>query len=403
MPKNKRPEPRKPAKAAEPDDDTLAQALADLALELAEQEDFDAAPELAREQGERFNRIVRNALRKNNDELLYGAVERARYADVGAYQYLRSHIEEASATALMRREGGPPMEINAFAVPVFVHSTGGLKQAEGFQDPDAFDALVASFAQAGLESPDAKVVLISHAYDLDEIDRITYSHLSEMVRDAHATMTEKKLTATPALERSLAGWSESGFGAGDQAMELRFLLGFALKRTDDPFYQVPNDEAEADAWFAARMLRYQAWTGRAAPLVKRCMAGAPASLELNFLYQDLFFGAKEQGVAEYAMLQMMAAVNQALERHQCAPGAVRAVVAPADVDDVIVLRVNLYANAGGALLVSSEKPFDLAADLETEVDDIADALGTLGIVAVEVAMKFDKQGTPVDPRPCHGA
>ncbi|MES3024905.1 MAG: DUF2863 family protein [Pseudomonadota bacterium] len=401
MPKNKRPVPRKPAKAVEPDDDAMAQSLADLALALAEQEDFEAAPERAREQAEQFNRIVRNALRKSNDELLYGAIERARYADVGAYQYLRSHIEEASATALMRREGGPQMEINAFAVPVFVHSTGGLKLAEGFQDPDAFDALVASFAQAGLESAGAKVVLISHAYDLDEIDRITYSHLGEMVRDAYSTMTEKKLTATPALERSLAGWSESGFGGDDQAMELRFLLGFALKRADDPFYQVPAGEAEADAWFEARMVRYQAWTAQAAPLVKRCMAAEPESLELNFLYQDLFFGAKEQGVAEFAMLQMMAAVNQALEQHQSTPAAVRAVIAPADVDDVIVLRVNLYARAGGALLVSSEKPLDLAADLETEVDDIADALATLGIVAVEVAMRFDKDGAPVDARPCH--
>jgi hypothetical protein len=401
MPKNQRPVPRKPAKPVEPDDDTLAQALADLALDLAEQEDGEAQPALLKEQAEQFSRLVRNALRKNNDELLYGAIERAKYADVGAYQYLRSHIEEASATVMMRREGGPQMEINAFAVPVFVHSTGGLKVAEQFQDGEAFDALVASFVQAGLESPSAKVVLISHAYDLDEIDRITYSHLNDMVRDAYASMTEKKLSAMPALERSLAGWSESGFGSADQAMELRFLLGFALKRADDQFYQVPLDEAEADAWFEARMVRYQAWTAQAAPLLQRCMALDSAALELNFLYQDLFFGAKEQGVAEYAMLQMMAVINQALAQHGVAPEAVRAVIAPADVDDEIVMRVNVYA-AGGSVLVSSEKPLDLAADLETEVDDIVDALATLGIVAVEVAMKFDKQGEPVDARPAHG-
>ena len=151
------------------------------------------------------------------------------------------------------------------------------------------------------------------------------------------------------------------------------------------------------------MVRYQAWTAQAAPLVRRCLALDADSLALNFVYQDLFFGAKEQGVAEYAMLQMMAAFNQALAQHQSPPEAVRAVIAPADVDDVIVMRVNLYGRADGALLVSSEKALDLAADLETEVDDIVDALATLGIAAVEVAMKFDKQGAPVDARPCHRA
>jgi Protein of unknown function (DUF2863) len=397
MPKNKRPVPRKSSTTVEEDDDILAQALADLALDIAENEDGDAS--VLRQKEDEFQKLVRNALRKKNDEVLYGAVERARYADVMAYQYLRSTVEEASSTVLIRRDGAPTMEVNAFLVPLFVHSTGGLKEAEGFQDGEAFAALVASLQLAGLESERAKVVLISHAYDLDEIDRITYSHLGDMVRDAAASMAEKKIVATPALDRSIGGWSGSAFEAGDEAMELRFLLGFALKRADDPFYVVPADEDEADAYFGARMERYRQWTERAAPLVQRCLAADPAALEINFLYQDLFYGAKEQGMAELAMLRMMSEINHALEESKTSPASVRAIVAPTDVRDEMVLRVNVHGPAGGAVLASSEKPLDLAADLQAEVDDICDALATIGIVDVSVAMKFDQQGQAVEVLP----
>ncbi|WP_426207804.1 hypothetical protein [Massilia sp. TWP1-3-3] len=396
MPKNKRPVPRKSATSPGEDDDVQAQALADMALLLAEREHADEEEDAAalHLKEDEFAKLLRNALRKKNDEVLYGAVERARDADVGAYQYLRSRIEEASATLLLHKEGAPAMEINAFAVPLFVHSTGGLKEGEGFQDGDAFDALVASFKQAGLESPDARVVMISHAYDADEADRITYSHLNEMARDAAASMTEKKLVARPALERSMSGWSPTSFGDGDKAVELRFLLGFALKRADDPFYQAPDEEAAADAFFDARMARYRAWTEQAAPLVRRVLAADPDSLAVHFLYQDLFFGAREQGMDELAMLRMMAELGAALAQQA---GPARAIVGPADVDDAMVLRVCLIGE-GGVLLATSDKALDLAADLQDEVDDVCDALGTLGVQEVSVAMKFDKDGKARDER-----
>jgi hypothetical protein len=398
MPKNKRPVPRKASDTPEDKDETVTQSLCDLALELAEREDSDTMSELLRQKEVEFQRLIRKNLNQKKDEVLYDAIERAKYEDVGAYQYLRGHIEEAASTVLLRREGAPTMEINAFVVPLFVHSSGGLKEDQGFQDQDAFEQLVASFQQAGLESAKAKVVLMNHAYDLNEIDRITYSHLNEMVRDAWASMTDKKVAATPALERSIAGWSGAGFGAQDAAVELRFLLGFALKRADDPFYQVPADEAAADAYFAARMARYQAWTLQAQPLLQRSLAAPGTPLEINFLYQDLFHGGKEQGMAEYFTLQMMAEINAALQRHGVDAGQARAVVGPADVHGEMVLRVKLH-DAGGALLASSEKPLDLAADLEVEVDDIADALGTLGVRAVAVALRFDAAGAALEEQP----
>ena len=384
MSKHKRPVPRKPSAAAEAEPEVLAQALADLALAVAEQEEGAGTPEL-REQEDQLLKLVRNALRKQNDELLYEAIECARDTDVGAYQYLRSQVEEAAATVVLRRAGAADMEINAFAVPMFVRSTGGLKEDECFQDPDAFEELVDSFRVAELESRQAKVVLIRHAYDLDEIDRISYSRLHEMVREAAASMMEKKkLVAAPAIEGSIAGWSASAFEVADQAVELRFLLGFALKRADDPFYREPADEEAADAWFEARMERFRQWTLMAAPLVQCCLAMNPLAVEVNFLYQDLFYGAKEQGMAELAMLRMMSAIAQALERAGAAPAQVKAVIAPAEVDGQMALRVNLYG-ADGAQLVAADKPLDLAGGLDTEVEDIRDALRTLGIEAVELA------------------
>ncbi len=396
MPKNKRPVPRKSATPPGEDDDVLAQALADLALLLAEREHVDEEEDEAalHLKEDEFAKLLRNALRKKNDELLYGAIERARDADVGAYQYLRSRVEEAAATVLLHKEGAPAMEVTAFAVPLFVHSVGGLKQEQTFQDGDAFDALVASFREAGLESPDARVVMISHAYDADEADRITYCHLNDMARDAAASITEKKLVARPALERSMAGWSATSFSAADKAVELRFLLGFALKRVDDPFYQVPVDEGAADAFFEARMERYRAWTAQAAPLVRRVLAADPDSLSVHFLYQDLFFGAREQGMDELAMLRVIAELGAALAQH---PGPVRAVVGPTDVDHAMVLRVCLLGD-GDAPLATSDKPLDLAADLQTEVDDVCDALGSLGVTQVSVAMRFGPDGKALEER-----
>ena len=396
MPKNKRPVPRKSATPPGEEDDVQAQTLADLALLLAEREHADEEEDQAalHLKEDEFTKLLRNTLRKKNDEVLYGAIERARDADVGAYQYLRSHIEEASATVLLHKEGAPPMEVNAFAVPVFVHITGGLKESEGFQDGDAFDALVASFTQAGLESPDARVVMLAHAFDGDEADRITYSHLNDMAREAAATITEKKLVARPALERSMPGWSPTSFGEHDKAVELRFLLGFALKRADDPFYQAPEDEAQADAFFEGRMERYRAWTEQAGELVRRVLAADPDSVEVHFLYQDLFFGAREQGMEELAMLRMMAELGDAMTQH---PGSARAIVGPADVDDAMVLRVCLLGE-GDAVVATSDKPLDLAADLQLEVDDICDALATLGVEQVSVAMRFGPDGKPQDER-----
>lgn len=398
MPKNKRPVPRKSSETAEDKDETFTQSLCDLALDLAEQEDSASQSDVLRQKEIDFYKLVRKYVNQKKDEVLYDAIERAKFEDVGAYQLLRSAVEEAAGTVLIHRPDTPEMEINAFAIPFFVHSTGGLKEALGFQDQAAFESLVRSFQTAQLESSKAKVVLLSHAYDLSEFDSISYSHLNDMVRDAWVSMTDKRMPATPALERSMAGWSVTHFGAADNAVELRFLLGFAFKRTDDPFYVVPEEEAAADAYFAARSSRYQAWSSGAAPLLKRCLAPAGTPLELNFLYQDLFHGAKEQGMAEFFMLQMMADINQALAASALAPEQVTVIVAPADVRGSMVLRVNLY-DAAAAVLASSEKPLDLAADLAEEVADIVDALATLGISAVSVALKFDAWGGALEAQP----
>ncbi len=396
MPKNKRPVPRKSSTPALEDDEVLSQQLASLALDLAEEEhaDEDDAVSVDDKRAE-FDKQLRNALRKRKDEVLYGAIEMARDEDVGAYDYLRNAIGEASATLILRREGKPAMEVTAFAVPLFVHSKGGLRAADTFQDGEAFDALRESFVAGGLEGPDASVVLMAHAYDPEEAGRITYSMLSEMTRDAAASMTDKKLVARPALEQSMSGWAPTSFAGGDAAMELRFLLGFAMKRLDDPFYQVPSEEEAADRYFDERMARYRQWTETAAPLVRRCLGSRPDELELNFLYQDLFFSAREQGMAELDMLRMMAALGAAREQHK---GEVNAVVAPADADGDMELRVCLRS-AEGAVLATASRPLDLAADLQVEVDDICDALATLGITQVAVALRFDAAGQPQEEQP----
>jgi hypothetical protein len=397
MPKNKKPVPRKSAAPAEPDTDALAQALADLALEVAEGE--EAGPELAAAREEELLVAIRKALRKKRDEVLYGAIELARFTDPEACRLLRGHIGEQSATLRLRREGEEELEIDAFLIPMFVRSTGGLVAQETFIDDAAYEQLAASFVAAELDSPKAKVALVRHAYDLAEADHIGFSTLQELLREAAATMTSKKPVAAPLLEASIRGWSGERFAPDETAMELRFLFGFSLKRANDPFYAVPKDEIDADVYFADRMRRYRAWTERVAPLVRRCLAADPESVSIDFLYQDLFHGAKEQGVAELAMLGTLSEVNGLLAGKELVADRVRAVVAPRDAGQHIELRVNLYALDGGPPWGGVAKEVDLAADLGAEVDELCDALGSIGIDDVSTADSFDDEGHPEGAQP----
>ena len=171
----------------------------------------------------------------------------------------------------------------------------------------------------------------------------------------------------------------SQFGADDEAVELRFLLGFAYKRADDAFYRIPEGETAQDEYWAARMERYRAWSESAAPLVARCLAqlAKAQSLRLNFLYQDLFYGALQQGRSEHATLAMMAQFGDALRSHG---GPARAVVTGAEQGGEAVLRVQLFG--GEVLLASADRPFDPSGELEAEIEDLRDALSTLGVSEV---------------------
>ena len=400
MPKNKRPAPRTSnnARAAAapqaPDLDALAQRLADLALEIAEREEepLGADDEREAELTAAVRKAVRKGAKAGGDELLYEAIELARYTDPLACRLLRARIEEEAATWTFRRDEGAEYEIDAFLVPLFVRSQGGLVAQETFQDDAAFGALADSFASAGLDSGKAKIVLLQHAFDLAEIDHVTYGTLHEMLREAAASLLEKKLQPAPTIEASMRGWTGEPVAPDETALELRFLLGFSLKRADDPFYRIPLDEAGSDAYFAARLARYRAWTVQAAPWVARCLAATPERLELSFLYQDLFYGAKEQGVDELATLGVLSEARRLLDAKDLAPDAVHAVVAPLDMGEHIVLRANLYALDGGRPWGSVEKPVDLAADLTVEVDNLCDALLSLGLEGVSVATGFSDDG-----------
>jgi len=288
--------------------------------------------------------------------------------------------------------------VNAFVIPLIVHSTGGLRESEIFQDEQAFEQLRASIQEGGLESRDASVVLVSHAYHRDEMERIGYVQLNEMVQEAFDAMTRKKATAAPAIMRSMHGWPAAQFGPDDVAVELRFLLGFALKKVNDPFYQVPQKEATADRYFAARAQRFREWTQQATPLLQRCLASDGRAIDIDFLYQDLFHGGMATGLSEYAMLQMMAELRQALDAHGTAPEAASAIVGPLEIEDEAVLRVHLHAGSDGALLATADKPVAPGRALRDETDDVCDALATLGIGTLALASRFDADGEPVDVR-----
>ena len=399
MPKNKRPTPRKSSNAPQEKDDALTQTLCDLALDLAEQEDSESLSDALRQKESDFNKLVKRSIFQKKDEVLYEALERTKYADIGAYQLLKERIEEASEVIVTARADGKNIEINVFVIPMFVYTIGGLQFEDCFEDQEAFELLSKSLQDAGLESRDASVVLVNHAYHLDEIDAITFSHLNEMVRDAHASITDMRGAATPAIDRSFGPWPEGQFAADDQAVELRFLLGFALKATDDAFYRVPEGEDAMEAYFGARAERFERWAEEIMPVVKRCLVAEGTEIDVNFLYQDLFHGGKDRAIAEYFMLQMMSELNYGLDQHGIDAAATKAIIGPAEVRNETVLRVNLYASTDDALVASSEKPWNIGRDLEDEIADVQDALTTIGVTSLAVAAKFSADGQALEVQP----
>lgn len=388
MPRNKRPLPRKSNNIPQENSSSAAREIASLAMAIAEQGLQGAARE------EELATLVRRALRRKHDDVLDEAIDIARYSDPDACRYLRERVGEEAASQRIHREGAPEMEVDAFLIPLFARSTGGLDEAEAFADDAAFDELVASFQQGGLESPAAKVVLVRHVYDLGALQAVSWCGLHEILREAAASMSARKPMPVPLLQATMQPWVGGTCAPGQQTMELRFLLGFALKRADDRFYAVPGDEAAADAFFDARMDRYANWTANNAPLVRRCLAADPARVEVDFLYQDLFFGARERAEAELGMLAVLSEVNHALSGLGMEVDDARAVVAVLDGGEQAILRTNLYRREGATLLGTIDKPVDLSADLGEELDDLCDALTTLGVGVVAVAAGFDDQGQP---------
>lgn len=395
MQKNKRSGPKQsPARDQE---DALPRKLAALATELARH--AGRVPAALKDKEHELQKQIRKCLQQKRDGVLQEAQERAQDDDDDAYRLLKERIEEAAGVLVVRGSDGRELEVNAFVVPLFARIAGGLDAAQCFQDEQAFELLRKSFQQEQLESRDATVVLVSHAYHPDELDAIGYGELHAMVREAYDAMTSKK-SAADTIARSMRGWPASRFAPDDEALELRYLLGFTLKALDDPFYRIPDDEAAADRYFDARAARFRRWAQRVAPLVRQCLVTDGRDIDIDFLYQDLFHGGRETGSAEYRMLQLMSGLQQALQRHGARPEDTRAVIGPAEADDgAPVLRVHLYAQADDALLASAEKPVAMDFNLEEEAADAADALASIGVQALALALEFDADGEPLDVRP----
>lgn len=390
------------AKAGAPTEDrdeALADRLVELALDLRESDAYSVLPDALQKARADLRKAIKKCLQQRREQALDEAIERTFEEDAKAYRVLCENVEELSGAILFHRDEGPDLEVNAFVVPLFVHTTGGLHSEQCFQDEQAFEQLRDSFREGGLESRKANVVLVSHAYHLDEIERIGYCALNEMVHEAFDAMTRKKAVMADAIARSMRGWPPSHFAPDDNVMELRFLLGFALKTMDDPFYHVPEKEAAADRYFAARAERFRKWSQQVAPLLRRCLVTDGHDVQIGFLYQDLFHGGKEAALRELEMLRLLSELQHTLEAHATAPEDAKAIVGPTEADDGEVVRVSLHTKATDASIGAVDKPLGRNETLENAIADIADGLTTVGVRDVQVAKRFDSDGAPSGVRP----
>lgn len=369
-------------------DEALADRMVELALDLRESDVYAALPDALQKTRADLRKTIKKCLQQKREPALREALMRAYEEDAGAYFVLRENVEEMSGNALFHDGTGPEVEVNAFVVPLFVHTTGGLSMEQCFRDEAAFEQLRESFREHGLESARASVVLVSHAYHLDEIGRIGYCQLSEMTHEAHDAMTRKKTVTADAIARSMSGWPPAHFAPDDRAMELRFLLGFAMKTMDDPFYHVPEKEAAADRYFDARAERFRKWSQQVKPLLQRCLVTDGREVQIDFLYQDLFHGGKAAAERELDMLGLLSEVQRTLAEHGIAAEAARAAIVPAD-EDENALRITLQAAATGATIGSIEMPFDPTETVDGAIADLADGLISIGFQ--DAALSFPSQ------------
>ncbi len=399
MKKTKHPSASKTIVPTEDRDEALADRLVEFAIDLRESDIYAALPDALQKTQADLRKTIRKCLQQKREQVLNEALERTFEEDAKAYRVLRADVEEMSGTILFRRDEGTELEVNAFAVPLFVHTTGGLRSEQCFQDEQAFEQLRESFQKGGLESRKANVVLVSHAYHLDEIERIGYCELHDMVHEAFDAMTRKKATAADAIARSMRGWPPAHFAPDDSAMELRFLLGFALKTMDDPFYHAPEKEAAADRYFEARAERFRKWSQQVMPLLQRCLVTDGRDVQIDFLYQDLFHGGKEAALGELEMLQLLSELQHTLEAYGTAPEDARAIVGPMEAEDDTVVRVSLHAKAADTSIGTIDKPLGRNETVESAIADVVDGLSTVEIRDVHIARRFDADGAPSGVRP----
>ncbi len=399
MKKTKHTSAAKAGAPTEERDEVLAGRLVRLALDLHDSDAYATLPDALRKAQADLRKSIKKCLQQQREKALDEALERTFEENANAWRVLRDHVEEMSGTALFHRDEGPDVEINAFVVPLFVHTIGGLRSEQCFRDMEAFEQLRDSVKEGGLESRNANVVLVSHAYHLDEIDRIGYCQLSEMVHEAFDAMTRKKTTAADAIAGSMRGWPPSDFAPDDSAMELRFLLGFALKTMDDPFYHMPEKEAAADRYFEARAERFRKWSQQVTPLLRRCLVNDGRDVQIDFLYQDLFHGGKEAALRELEMLRLLSEVQQTLSASGIAADNAGAIVGPIEADDDAVLRISLHAVSTDAPIGIVDKLISRSETVEGAIADIADGLATVGVLKLRIARRFDSEGMPTGVRP----
>lgn len=387
---------------AEPDE-LLASRMVNLALDLREVDVYAELPEALKKAQAELHRAIRKCLQQKREAALDEALEMAFEEDAQAYRVLRAQIEEMAGALLVQRPdeqgNAPAIEVNAFVVPLFVHTKGGLHPEQCFQDEHAFEQLRDSFKGGGLESRKASVVLVAHAYHLDELERIGYCQLNGMVHEAMEAMTKKKPPAADAIARSMSSWPPTHFAPDDSVMELRFLLGFALKTMDDPFYQIPQKEAAADRYFEQRAERFRKWSQDVMPVLKRCLVTDGRAVQIDFLYQDLFHGGKEAAVRELDMLRVLSEIQQSLEENGTAPEAASAIIGPMETEDDDVLRISVRTTEKDAEIGSVEKTVSRTETVENAIADLADGLNSVGVQDIKITRRFDADGAPTTVRP----
>jgi hypothetical protein len=226
------------------------------------------------------------------------AVERAlAAADPDALQALKDAVELCIEEQVLADAGGNPVYATLFAVPLLLTLGTTVEQVEPLELPD-IQPLAASLRQHGLIGVKPDLFMVNRFYSAQELMAAglnrCYRWLGQLLENHSG---RQLILCDERLPRALP--------AREAHLQLRFLIGAALQREDEPLPFLDGDDDRLEA-------RLSRWSETFAHLLEEQLAEVGWQSAILALEPDGFHEAVRSGVTAYEEFAFTTALAVAL-------------------------------------------------------------------------------------------